>query len=152
MPQSLARVYLHVVFSTKDRKPWLQDEALRTELYAYMATILRDKVDSPAIKIGGVEDHIHALLTLSRSHPIKDVVQYMKTETSKWLKRQPNASSVFAWQSGYGVFSVSQTNVPRVSNYIANQEEHHRNMTFQEEYRDFCKRHGIEIDERYVWD
>ncbi|EMI27391.1 transposase [Rhodopirellula europaea] len=152
MPQSLARVYLHIVFSTKGRIPWLKDATLRSELYAYMATVLRDNVQSPAIKIGGVEDHVHVLLTLNRSFAIKDVVQHVKTETSKWIKRQPKGTTEFAWQAGYGAFSVSQTNVPKVIQYVGNQEKHHRQLSFQDEFRDFCKRHELEIDERYVWD
>ncbi len=152
MSQSIAKVALHVVFSTKNRKPWLQSRELRDELFAYMATILRDNVDSPAIVIGGVEDHIHALCLLSRKFAIMKVTQEAKTETSKWLKKQSHDTSDFAWQSGYGAFSVSESNILLVKKYIQDQEEHHRRMTFQDEFRAFLKRHGIEFDERYVWD
>ena len=152
MSQSLAKVSVNIVFSTKDRRPWLKDDSLRDELFAYMATILKDSVDSPAIIIGGVEDHIHALILLSRKLAIAKVVQEAKTETSKWLKTKSTVTSRFAWQGGYGAFSVSESNVDQVKRYIANQTEHHRKMTFQDEFRELCRRHGIDLDERYVWD
>jgi putative transposase len=88
MPQSLAKILIHLVYSTKNREPWLANAELRTQLYAYKATILRDKVDSPALAIGGVEDHVHILLLLSRKFAIKDVVEEAKTETTKWIKKQ----------------------------------------------------------------
>ena len=152
MPQSLAKVVVHLVFSTKNRTPWLQGQELRQEFFAYMATILRNNVDSPAILINGVEDHVHVLGLLSRKFAIMDVVQEAKTETSKWLKKQSPALSTFAWQAGYGIFSVSESNIPAVKSYIENQEDHHRRMSFQDEFRELCKRHGIEWNERYVWD
>jgi len=152
MPQSLAKVIVHIVYSTKHRRPWLNGLGLRPELYAYNATILKEEVDSPAILINGVEDHIHILCLLSRKFAIMDVIKVSKTETSKWIKKQGTAFDDFQWQAGYGIFSVSQSNVAQVKRYIANQEEHHKRMTFQDEFRELCKRHGIEIDERYVWD
>jgi len=152
MPQSLAQIYVHIVFSTKDRKPWLRDDALRDELYAYMATILRDNVDSPAIIISGVEDHVHALVRLSRKFPVMKILQESKVETSKWLKRQPEVGTDFTWQAGYGAFSVSASMLEEVRKYIQNQQEHHKRMTFQEEFRELCRRHGLELDERYAWD
>lgn len=152
MPQSLANVPLHIVYSTKNRTPWLQDINLRKELYAYKATILTKEVDSPALIIGGVEDHVHVLCLLSRKHAIKDVVRIVKTESSKWIKRRSTHLSSFAWQGGYGAFGVSESNVIQVKRYIENQEEHHQRSSFQEEFRELCRRHGIEIDERYAWD
>ena len=152
MPQSLSNVLIHLVYSTKHRKPWLRDTDLRSELYAYNATILKNDVHSPALIIGGVEDHVHLLIALSRNHAIKDVVGRSKTETSKWMKKQGASHPGFGWQAGYGAFSVSQSNVEQVKQYIANQEEHHRKMSFQDEYRAMCRRHGIEIDEQFVWD
>jgi REP element-mobilizing transposase RayT len=152
MPQSLAKVLVHLVYSTKNRTPCLDDEELRAELYAYKAAILKNNVDSPAIIIGGTADHVHSLCLLSRKFAIKNVVEEVKTETSKWLKKQSPRLAGFHWQSGYGIFSVSESNAPRVKHYIAHQEEHHRRMSFQEEYRILCERHGIAIDERYVWD
>ena len=152
MPQSLAKVLVHIVYSTKGRHAWLKDIEMRKELYAIKATVLRDNVDSPALIINGVEDHIHAFCLLSRKFAIKDVIQEAKTETTKWIKKQGPEYSDFNWQSGYGIFSVSESNVEKVKQYIANQQEHHKKRTFQDEFRELCKRHGIEIDERYVWD
>ena len=152
MPQSLAQVYVHIVFSTKDRMRRLRDGGLRNQLYAYMATILRANADSPALIINGVEDHVHALVRLSRKIPLMKVVQEAKVETSKWLKRQPAVPSDFAWQAGYGAFSVSHSLVEETRKYIRNQEEHHRRLSFKEEFREMCRRHGVELDERYAWD
>jgi len=152
MPQSLAKVAIHIAFSTKNRKPWLQDKQLRDELYAYTATILCNNVDSPAIIINGVADHIHILCLLSRKFAIMKVIQEAKTETSKWIKKQSADTRDFSWQSGYGAFSVSESNIPQVKKYIADQEEHHRRMTFQDEFRELCKRHGLDLDEQYAWE
>ena len=152
MPQSLARVIVHIVYSTKHHQPWLHDPAFRSDLYAYNATVLKEDVDSPAILIGGVEDHIHILCLLSRKFAIMDVIKRSKTETSKWIKKQGAMHNDFQWQAGYGIFSVSQSNVKQVKRYIANQAEHHKRISFQDEFRELCRRHGLDIDERYVWD
>ena len=152
MPQSLAKVLVHIVYSTKGRRPWLRDEEVRKQLYAYKATILRDNVDTPALIIGGVEDHIHALCLLSRKFAIKNVIEEAKTETTKWLKKQGTQYADFHWQAGYGIFSVSESNAEQVRQYIADQVRHHKKLTFQDEFRILCERHGIEIDEQYVWD
>ena len=152
MPQSLARVIVHIVFSTKQRQPWLRDAALRSELFPYTATILKNEADSPALLVNGVEDHLHVLCLLSRKFAIMDVIKKAKTETAKWIKKHGTTYNGFQWQAGYGVFSVSQSNMEQVKNYIANQEEHHKRMSFQDEFRETCRRHGIMIDERYVWD
>ena len=152
MAQSLAQIYVHIVFSTKDRKPWLRDDGVRDQLDAYMATILRDNVDSPALIINGVEDHVHALVRLSRKFPVMKVIQESKVETSKWSKRQASVASDFAWQAGYGAFSVSASVLEEVKKYIQKQQEHHRRMSFQDEFRELCSRHGLELDERYAWD
>ena len=152
MSQSLANVVVHIVYSTKNREPWLKDPNLCNELCAYNATILRSEVDLPAILTNAVEDHIHILCRLSRKIAIMDLLKVSKTETSKWLKKQDLALKGFSWQGGYGFFSVSQSNVEQVKGYIANQAEHHKRMTFQDEFHEICKRHDIEIEERYVWD
>lgn len=133
MPQSLARVALHITFSTKNRRPFLQDKAKRKELYAYMATILKS-LDSPAIIINGVEDHLHVLCLLSRNYAIKTLLEELKKEPSKWLKQQ-GPQYRFYWQAGYGVFSVSESNIAEVKKYIANQESRHKTMSFQDEFR-----------------
>jgi putative transposase len=152
LSQSLANLAVHIVFSTKNRKPRLKSDELRNELFAYAAKIQRANIDSPAIVIGGTEDHVHILCELSRKFSIMKVVQEVKTETTKWLKKQSPETADFTWQGGYGAFSVSESNVPQVKDYIQNQEEHHRRMTFQDELRVLCRRHNIELDERYVWD
>lgn len=152
MPQSLSKVAIHIVFSTKNRQRLLMDATLRDELYAYMSKILRDNVDTPALLINGVEDHVHALCVLSRKFAIMNVIQEAKTETTKWLKTKSRETANFAWQSGYGAFSVSESNIPQVKDYIANQEEHHKTVSFQNEFRALCDRHNIELDERYVWE
>lgn len=151
MPQSLAKVALHLIFSTKNRTPWLKKPDIRAELYAYMSSVLR-AVDSPALLIGGVEDHVHILCLLSRNYAISKVVEEVKKQSSKWLKSKGAELDNFYWQGGYGVFSVSESKIPGVRQYIQRQEEHHKRFSFQEEYRQICAKHGVQIDERYVWD
>lgn len=152
MPQSLAKVIVHIVYSTKNREPWLQEETIRTELFAYKASILSSSLDCPVILIGGASDHVHILCLLSRKFSIMDVIKESKTATSKWLKRKSSELEGFQWQAGYGIFSVSQSKVNQTKRYIANQEEHHKRFSFQDEFRELCKRYGVSIDERYVWD
>lgn len=151
MPQSLARVVLHLVFSTKNRVPHLKDPALRARLHAYLAGVLQN-LDCEPILLNGVEDHVHILCNLSRTETIAGLVEAAKKSSSKWMKEQGPAYRDFYWQGGYGAFSVSQSNVEPVRGYIASQEEHHRRVSFQDEFRALCQRHGQEIDERYVWD
>lgn len=151
MPQSLSNVLLHVVFSTKNRTPWLQESEIREATNAYMVGTLRN-IGCPALIVNCVEDHLHCLCQLSRTMAIADLIEAMKTSSSAWLKTQSPALKAFYWQSGYGAFSVSQSNVNVVKDYIANQEEHHRKVPFQDEFRAFLKRHGVEWDERYIWD
>ncbi len=150
MSQSLARLLTHLVFSTKSRERLIHD-GIRDELHRYSAAILAD-IDSPAILINSVEDHVHVLLALSKNHALKDVVEKVKKETSKWIKRRDRGLANFYWQAGYGAFSVSQSNVPDVTRYIAGQREHHRKTSFQDELRALLVRHKVEFDERYVWD
>jgi len=148
MPQSLAKVYVHLVFSTRGREACLAD-ALRPTLFAYLAGILQN-LECSAVKVGGTADHAHVLLVLARTIPLSKVVEEVKKGSSKWLKTQ--GVPAFAWQAGYGAFSVSASQVDAVSRYIENQEEHHRKTTFQDEFRQFCRKYGVELDERYVWD
>ena len=152
MPQSVARVALHLVYSTKNRVPLLKSGEIRQQLYAYIATILKEQVDSPAIIIGGVEDHIHILCSLSRKYPIMKLIEESKKESTKWLKKQDSTLSEFSWQNGYGAFGVSESHVPDVKRYIANQVEWHQKLSFQDEFRRLCERHGIDLDEKYAWD
>ena len=113
---------------------------------------MRDNVDSPALIINGMEDHVHALIRLSRKFAVMKVIQESKVETSKWLKRQPAIPIDFAWQGGYGAFSVSQSKVDEVTRYIQNQKDHHHKRTFQDELRELCRRHRIDLSEQYAWD
>jgi len=150
MPQSLARLHIHLVFSTKNREPLITD-AVRTVLHGYMATVLQNLGCAPVL-INSVEDHIHLLFDLSRTVAISQAVEDVKKSSSKWIKTQGFEFAGFAWQAGYGAFAVSESNVEVVRAYIANQREHHRKKTFQEEYRQFLERHRVAFDERYVWD
>ncbi len=150
MPQSLVTNLLHLVYSTKMRRPWLGD-GVREKLYAYQTGIFKTW-DCRVLVMGGVADHVHALFSLSRKHALKTIVEQVKKSSSKWIKGEDESLSDFYWQNGYAAFSVSQSNVDSVQWYIENQAEHHRKMTFQEELRALLTRHGIEFDERYVWD
>jgi REP element-mobilizing transposase RayT len=149
MPQSHARLVTHITFSTKHRQPFLKDPELRVRLYAYMAGVLQ-RIDCEPILINGVEDHVHILCNLSRDIAVKKLIEVAKVEPSKWIKRQGQKD--FFWQKGYGAFSVSESRVPHTKGYIARQEEHHKRVSFQEEFRELCRKHGLEVDERYVWD
>ncbi|MBN1393679.1 MAG: IS200/IS605 family transposase [Pirellulales bacterium] len=151
MPQSLARIWLHIVFSTKERRAYLQNEELRDELFRMLGHHAAEAGCPPA-RVGGWIDHVHILCGLSRTVTVAELIEVLKRETSKWIKQRSPGLSTFHWQNGYGAFSVSQSNVDQVIEYIEKQPQHHKRMTFQEEYRAMCKRHNIEIDKRYVWD
>jgi len=150
MPQSLSSVLIHLVFSTKNREPFLSP-AVEAELHPYMATIFRDH-ESPSLIIDGTFDHIHALFALCRTIAIANLVEEVKTGSSKWLKTKGREFRNFHWQRGYGAFSIGQSNVAELKRYIRNQKQHHRRITFEDEYRVFLKRYEIGFDERYVWD
>ena len=149
MGQSLSHLLVHSVFSTKDRRPFLRSEESRNEIYAYMAGILKNLECHP-IKIGGVEDHVHMLSSLSKNIAFSELIGRIKGSSSKRLKEK--GVQGFAWQNGYGAFSVSESAAEAVILYITNQAEHHRKFSFQEEVRELLKRHRITFDERYVWD
>jgi len=150
MAQSLAKVLIHLTFSTKQHRRLIAED-VREELGAYLVGILRN-LDSPALRVNCVEDHAHILFSLSRNYAIKTIVEEVKKGSSKWIKTKGPRFGRFYWQNGYGAFSVSPSNVDAVIAYIENQQEHHRTMTFQEEFRRLLQKHGIEYDERYVWD
>jgi REP element-mobilizing transposase RayT len=151
MPQSLSQVLIHIVFSTKNRFPFLGDHAIRSDMHAYLGGAC-NRLECPCLTVGGVADHVHILCALSRNHSISEILADIKRESSKWVKTKGTDLAKFAWQNGYGVFSVSRSHVQDVSRYIREQEEHHRKKTFQEEYREFLEKHGVEYDERYLWD
>ena len=150
MPQSLSMIYVHWVFSTKKRFPYFKDHAVRTQLHAVLGGKAK-AIDCNPIIVGGVEDHVHLLTTLWRTKMASDVVKEIKTGATEWVKRQLKISG-FRWQSGYGAFSVSHSQLETVKSYIANQEAHHQKFSFQDELRSLLAKHGIEFDERYVWD
>ncbi len=150
MPQSLAKIYVHLVFSTKNREPLLPED-VRADLYAYLGGILRD-LDSPGVEINSEPDHIHILFVLARTRALSDVVGQLKSGSSTWLKTASTVLAGFHWQNGYGAFSVSQSGLDEVREYIRRQHDHHRRMSFQDEFRAFLRRYAIEFDERYVWD
>lgn len=150
MPQSLANVLIHLVFSTKDRAPCLIPSVCPA-LHAYLATVARN-AGCECPRVGGVEDHVHLAIRFSRTTTIANLVEELKTSSSKWLKTQSSDLGGFAWQRGYGVFSVGPSDLDALLAYIDRQEEHHRTRTFQDEYRMFLTKYGVAFDERYVWD
>ena len=151
MPQSLSHVHIHLVFSTKNRMPFLRDVDLRMELHAFLSGVSAQK-DCPPVLVGGTEDHVHLLCRLGRSISLAEWIKELKRVSSVWIKDREPRLGKFSWQAGYGAFSVSASNVGSVQAYIADQEDHHQKVSFQEEYRAFLRKHGIEWDERYVWD
>ena len=151
MPQSLTVVYLHIVFSTKNRSPYLTDKGLRAAMHAYLAGTF-EGLGSPARVVGGVDDHVHALCRFGRTLSIAELLKEAKRAGTGWAREQRPELSDFRWQAGYGAFSVSPGDVDEVVAYIRDQEEHHRKDSFQDEFRRLLRAHGIEWDERYVWD
>jgi putative transposase len=150
MPQSLSLVIIHVIFSTKERRPFLVSDN-RPKLHAYMATVARNS-DCEAYCVGGVADHVHLAIRLSRTISIAKLVETLKTASSKWLKVQSPDLAAFSWQRGYGCFSVAPSDLKAIKDYIDSQEEHHKNRTFQDEFRMFLNKYGVDYDEAYVWD
>jgi putative transposase len=151
MSQSLASILLHVIFSTKNRFPFLADPGVRAEMHAYLATVFRS-YDSPTLIVGGVANHVHALCALSKNISAAELIKDAKKSSSKWIKSKGGLLTKFHWQNGYGVFSVSESQEERVRRYILNQEQHHRNFTFEDEFRTILRKHNVAFDERYVWD
>ena len=151
MPQSLSKVLVHIVFSTKQRYPFLGDKETRNEMHAYLGGTCNE-LGCRVLTVGGVADHVHILCILSRNVSVAELVGEVKRGSSKWIKTKGRMLTKFGWQNGYGAFSVGESEAERVKEYIAGQEEHHRKKTFQDEYRSFLKEYGIDYDERYVWD
>jgi REP element-mobilizing transposase RayT len=149
MPQSLAQIYIHLAFSTKDRESWISS-TVQPRLHAYLAGTL-NAIDCPAVEIGGMPDHVHLLFRLGRTVTLSDVVKAAKVESSKWMKEE-GATPAFAWQAGYGAFSVSASLLDTTIKYIRNQAEHHATPSFQDEFRALLQRYQIEYNEAYVWD
>ena len=151
MAQSLARVYLHIVFSTKNRRPWLGQGRVRQGAHAHLASLCGAN-GSPAIQVGGVADQVLVLCALGRTLAIADLVKEIKRGSSKRLKTQSAELADFAWQDGYGAFSISPGHVPDLERYIRNQEAHHPNESFEDEYRRLLAKYEVEYDERYFLD
>lgn len=150
MPQSLSSILIHLIFSTKNREPFISG-SVEKELHPYMASIFRG-LKSPSLTIDGTADHVHILFSLSRVIKIADLVEEVKTDSSKWIKTKGPEFRNFHWQRGYGAFSIGQSQVPILKRYIARQKVHHQRITFQVEYRKFLKSYGIDYDEKYLWD
>jgi putative transposase len=150
MAQSLSSILIHLVFSTKNREPFITPE-IEKELHPYMAKIFRE-LKSPSLAIDGTSDHLHILFSLGRVIKVADLVEEVKTESSKWIKTKGREFKNFHWQRGYGAFSIGQSNLVSLERYIYAQKQHHRRVTFQDEYRKFLNAYEIDFDERYVWD
>ena len=149
MGQSLARNLIHLVYTTKERRSWIPREH-QGKLWSYQAGVF-NKMDSPAVIIGGVDDHVHALFSLSKNWALAKVVEEVKKSSSKWMKSDGPRNRLFAWQGGYAAFSVSVSNIEVVKKYIENQHAHHKKVNVQDELRALFQKHGVEYDERYVW-
>ena len=141
---------MHITFSTKDRYPFIKDE-IQNELYAYLSGICKN-LESYPLKIGGFKDHVHILCLLSRKVALMKLVEELKSHSSKWIKTKGRAFEKFYWQNGYGGFSIGPREVDTVTDYIVNQESHHRKVSFKQEYLMFLKNYDVPYDDRYVWD
>lgn len=150
MAQSLSCILLHLVFSTKDREPWL-DAELRPRAFAYLAVIARD-MGCEVYRVGGTADHVHMAIGLTRTLSVADFMKKVKGASSVWIKDHGSGHSGFSWQAGYGAFSLGASQLDVLTRYIDGQEEHHRVRGFQEEYRSFLAKYAVEYDERYVWE
>jgi putative transposase len=150
MGHSYTNLLYHIVFSTKERQPWL-DAEISTRLYDYIGGAIRSE-GGASLGINGCPDHIHLLARLRQDRAVSDFLRAIKANSSGWIHRTFRASGDFAWQSGYGAFSVSQSQVEKVQQYVANQQRHHQRVSFKEEFLALLNAHGIEYDERYLWD
>ena len=150
MAQSLANILVHLIFSTKNRARLIRPD-VEDALWRYLAKACKT-CGCPAHKIGGTEDHVHIVCNLSRTITVAKLLEEIKKSSSQWIKTEGPQLAQFSWQAGYGAFSIGQSQLETVKRYIANQKEHHRRRTFQEAFREFLHKYGIEYDERYVWD
>jgi len=150
MSQSLSQVIIHVIFSTKDRRPWL-DLAIRPRMHGYLATTCRD-CHCEAYRVGGVADHVHLAVRLARTITQADLLEKIKKTSSSWIKTQAPQYGDFSWQVGYGSFSVGWSQLEDLVRYIDSQEQHHHRQTFQEEFLNMIKKYHVQFDERYLWD
>lgn len=150
MNRTYSNLLVHLVFSTKNYRPLIDNE-IRNELCAYFHGILKDR-GCRILAANGPEDHVHLLVSLAPKVSVAEAARLLKTNSSKWVHEKWPAKRSFAWQAGYGVFSVSSSNAPDVRKYIANQRHHHKKVSFQEEFRLFLKKHGVDFDDAHIWD
>ena len=149
MANTYTSLHYHIIFSTKNREPWLTQH-IEQRIWAFIGGIARAH-NMTALQVGGIEDHIHALITARATIAPAQIAQYLKGDSSKWIHEEFRSLRGFRWQDGYGGFTVSKSQIPEVIAYIQNQREHHRKKTFQEEYLELLKKHGVDYDERYLW-
>ena len=149
MAQSYCNLIYHLVFSTKGRQGWLNDQ-IRTRTHEYLGGAVRSE-NEIALIVNGTPDHVHILARLRQDKSVSDVLRDIKSNSSGWIHRMFPQASQFSWQAGYGAFTVSPSQVEKAYRYIREQEEHHRTMSFEEEFVSLLKAHGIEYDERYLW-
>lgn len=150
MPQTWTALHYHLVFSTKHREPTITTD-IQPRLYSHFGGLIRAE-GGQLLAVGGMPDHVHLLARLNQRQALADVMRIVKTNSSKWIHEAFPAAPRFAWQTGYGAFTVGLSTLPSVKQYIANQEEHHSRQSFQDEFRSFLIQHEIEFDERYLWD
>jgi putative transposase len=149
MANTFTSLHFHFVFSTKNRKPWIA-ASIEEEIWKYVGGIAR-KNQMKALKIGGTEDHLHAVVGMRPTMSVSQAIQLLKGGSSKWIHANFPHLSDFEWQDGYGAFTISKSQLPDVIDYVSNQREHHRVLTFQEEFLALLKKHEVEYDERYIW-
>jgi REP-associated tyrosine transposase len=150
MPQSLSNILLHIVFSTKDRRPLIRPD-VESELHRYLASVCR-ACDCPAHEVGGTEDHVHVICSLARTTAVSDLLEEIKKRSSKWIKTKGAGYRLFSWQRGYGAFSIGRSQLPAARRYVAGQKKHHRRRSFRDEFRTLLERYGVSFDEQFVWD
>ncbi|HBH53007.1 MAG TPA: IS200/IS605 family transposase [Planctomycetaceae bacterium] len=151
MSQSLARICVHLVFSTKQRQPFLTDRQVRMELHAVLGELC-NQLSSPVITVGGVEDHVHIACFLGRTRSVSDLIKELKRESTLWIKNRVSSLSMFEWQTGYAAFSISVQHINGLVEYIRHQEQHHRTESFQTELKRVLDKSQMEYDERFLWD
>jgi putative transposase len=149
MAHTFTNLLTHIIFSTKDRAPYI-DAELKPEIHAYLGGMVRE-IKGKAYIINGTADHVHLLVSLPPTIALSEAMKIIKANSSRWVGDKWRSRRDFGWQTGYGAFSVSKSNVPGVIKYIQNQEEHHRKISFKEELIEFLRKHEIEYDERYIW-
>jgi len=149
MSQTLTKLLVHVVFSTKHRAP-LITAGVTDELHKYLCGISRNH-ESPALAVGGMPDHVHLLISQSNNIAVAPLLQNLKKDSSKWIKTKGADFADFAWQEGYGAFTIGESQIPALTRYIDNQANHHPTLSFQDEFRAILKKYNVPFDEQYIW-